>query len=101
MCLKMFEETYKLVSVRKVAVYPDRFIEGKIELYKERHGECRKYVYLLFDIDDVEREISVRTDFWCYYFPIDDMYDNTKFIYDIETDEAVNLMKQIQQMWRS
>lgn len=97
----MNEEVYKLISVRKVAVYPDRFIEGKIELYKERHGENRKYVYLLFDIDDIEKEINLKTDFWCYYFPIDDMYDNTKFVYDIETEEAVKLMKQMQEVWNA
>lgn len=93
------EEIYKLVSIRKVAVYPERMLEGKIELYKERFGENRKYVYLVFNIDDIDREIDSTTDFWCYFFPFDDMYDSTKFIYDIETKEAVELMKQMQEEW--
>lgn len=41
-------ENYRLVSVRKVAVYPDIILEGKVEITSQ-NTNSKKYVYLVFE----------------------------------------------------
>lgn len=92
-------ENYRLVSVRKVAVYPDIILEGKVEITSQ-NTNSKKYVYLVFEIDDVNISITEETDYWCYLFPFDEMYDNSKYIYEMEPVEAISLMIQMQEAWK-
>lgn len=91
-------ENYRLVSVRKVAVYPNIMLEGKIEVVQRNK---KQFIYLVFDIDDVNISITEECDFWCYKYPFDEMYDNTKYFYDIEPVEAISIMIQMQEAWEN
>lgn len=93
-------ENYRLVSVRKVAVYPDIILEGKVEITSQ-NTNSKKYVYLVFEIDDVNISITEESDFWCYQYPFDEMYDNTKYYYDIEPVDAISIMIQMQEAWEN
>lgn len=92
------ERIYKLVSVRKVAVYPNIMLEGKIEVVQKNK---KQFIYLVFDIDDVNISITEECDFWCYQYPFDEMYDNTKYFYDIEPVDAISIMIQMQEAWEN
>jgi len=92
-------ENYELISVKITKSYPETFLEGKIEIVPERDGEDRKFVHLIIDIDDVG-SVNNKTDFWCYHYPYLEMYDNTKFIYDIEDDVALEIMRMMERYWK-
>lgn len=93
-------ETYRLVGVRKVAVYPNIMLEGKVEITSQNTNSI-KYVYLVFDIDEIDNSITEESDFWCYKYPFDEMYDNTKYFYDIEPVDAISIMIQMQEAWEN
>lgn len=93
-------ENYRLVSVRKVAVYPNIMLEGKLEV-AQRHKNEKQFIYLVFDIDEVDNSITEESDFWCYQYPFDEMYDNTKYFYDIEPVDAISIMIQMQEAWEN
>lgn len=91
-------DNYKLNSIRKVAFYPDVMLEGKLEITFQKTNS-KKYVYLVFDIDEVDN-ITEETDYWCYLFPFDEMYDNSKYIYEMKPVEAISVMIQMQEAWK-
>lgn len=91
-------ENYKLVSVRKVVFYPDIMLEGKLEVIPQQTNS-KKYVYLVYDIDEVDN-ITEETDYWCYLYPFDEMYNNSKYIYGIVPAEAIPVMIQMQEAWK-
>lgn len=90
--------THRIISVRKTAFWPyHELIEAKVKIVEESdHGMSPKYVYFYVNADTISKKCGISAvERWVYYYPIDDMYDPTLFVYNINDFESDMLVKKI------
>ena len=78
-------------------MYPDTYLEGKIELIQEAgNGYCNKYIYLVYPESEAPQ---AGTEYNCYHYPLEGMYDNSEFIYSMSNNDAYKIMEEMKQMY--